>query len=320
MVVQMLTQQQLPYTDLCLSSLCAGAGGYGTVIRNEALDRFYAEYRKAGGNFFDTAHCYGFWADDGSGASERALGALVRRFDQPRNVVIATKGGHPAVEPDYPRPDAYLAPEVITQDIEDSLSRLGLPHIDLFYLHRDDARVPVGEIIDTLNAEISAGRLRYLGASNWSVTRIAEANAYAKAHGLHGFVASQPQWNLAQTNMVPTADPTLRTVTNDDLCWYRTQRLPIIPYSSTACGYFATDGQAGAASFDNPVSRARLQRAQQLAAELGCTPNQIALAWLLHQDVPVIPILGTTRPEHLQDAISATTICLTPAQRDWLTA
>lgn len=314
----MLTRRSIPQTNLEVSALCYGTAMFGTDVSVEEADRQFTIFREAGGNFFDSAHCYGAWGAAGTGASERMLGEVVRRHGCRDEVVIATKGGHPAVDPEYPRPDRYITPELIARDIDDSLSRLGMAHVDLYYLHRDDLRLTVGEIIEILNAEIARGRLRYLGVSNWAVSRIAEANAYAEAHGRQGFVASQPQWSLAHPNLVPTVDPTMRALPPDDHRWHRQQQFPAIPYSSTACGYFATGGRSGVESFDNAISRARLQRAQHLAAELGCTSNQIALAYLLHQDFPVIPIVGATKPAHLQDALGAPDIRLTREQRDWL--
>ena len=91
-----------------------------------------------------------------------------------------------------------------------------------------------------------------------------------------------------------------------------------MPYSSTAGGYFATGGRSRGAQFDNEISRGRLARAQQLAAELGCTPGQVAVAYLKHQPFPVIPILGTTKRRHLDDAMGALGISLTAAQVIWL--
>jgi aryl-alcohol dehydrogenase-like predicted oxidoreductase len=303
-------------TDLKVSSLCLGGGSFGTTLRGAALHRLYDQFREAGGNFFDTAHCYSFWVKGGHGASETALGECVRRRGDRTRVVIATKGGHPAVPPLYPRPDRYLAPEVIAGDVRDSLERLRMDHIDLYYLHRDDPRVPVAEIIDTLNAEITRGRIRYLGASNWTTARIDEANKHAKKHRKKGFVASQPLWNLAQCNPLP--DPTMRHLSEDDARWHARHHLPVVPYSSTACGYFASGGKKAKQTFDNPVSHARLRRAEQLSRELKVTRNQIALGWLMSQPFPVIPILGTTDPAHLKDALGSASLQLIAKQAQWL--
>ncbi|MEI7834029.1 MAG: aldo/keto reductase, partial [bacterium] len=267
-------------------------------------------------NFFDTAHCYCFWREGGLGASERALGDCLRHFGGRDEVVIATKGGHPDSGPDYRRPDDYLAPELLVSDIDDSLARLGVDTIDLYWLHRDDPRRPVADIIGVLNVEIQRGRLRAQGASNWSVARIAEANEYAAAHGLHGFTASQPQWNLAHSTAQPGPEPTLRFLSPDDRRWHTASQVPVVPYNSTAGGYFATDRQDGALA--NPISQARRQRARTLAAQLGCTPNQVALAYLRHQPFPVVPILGTSNLDHLHDAFGACGVHLQPEQVRWL--
>lgn len=311
-----MRKQILGKSDLSVSSLCCGTVAFGTVIRGQNLRQLYDAYRAAGGNFFDTAHCYAFWIRGGNGASERALGECVRQSGDRKDLVIATKGGHPPGGDPYPRPDRYLDPAVVAQDITESLERLGLEQIDLYYLHRDDPRVPVGEIMDGLNAEIRRGRIRYLGASNWLSARIAAANAYAAAHGLAGFIASQPHWNLAQPNQ--TADPTMLFLNSDEEAWHRTHGLPVVAYSATARGYFASGGRLAATDYDNPISRGRLQRATELAVQLGVTPGQVAVAYLLNQPFPAFPILGTTDPQHLADAVQATRLRLTEEQINWL--
>jgi aryl-alcohol dehydrogenase-like predicted oxidoreductase len=308
----MLTTHHLPGTDLTVSALCYGAMGHG-LLGGDLADRLFGQFRDAGGNFFDTAHCYCFWIDGGLGASERVLGEAVRRHGCRDRVVIASKGGHPGAGDNYPKPDAFISAETVAGDLDDSLSRLRMDVIDLYYLHRDDPRMPAGAIIEILNAEVKRGRIRYLGASNWTAARIAEANAYAAAHGLRGFAASQPQWSLATRN--PGGDPTMRSVTPEDFQWHVESGLPVIPYTPTAGGYFA--GRA-AASFDNSVSQVRRERATSLAADLGCSPTALALAWLMHQPFPTIPIIGTVNPDHLADALSAADVRLSAEQVKWL--
>lgn len=298
--------------------MCLGSGAFGTGLPQGQTDKLYTAYRQAGGNCFDTAHCYCFWLAGGQGSSERALGECIRRHGDVGRVSIITKGGHPAVEPGYPRPDGYLSPQVIASDIADSLERLGVG-IDLYLLHRDDPRVPVGEIIHCLNQHITAGRLGAIGASNWSIARLAQANAYAAQNHLHGFVASQPQFNLAQPNdPIATTDPAMRYLSHGGVAWHGQSGLPVICYSSTAGGYFASGGQRRIKAYDNPVSRARLVRAGQLARQLQVGTGQIVLAYLRCQPFAVIPILGTSDLEHLQEAMAAASIKLTPQQVRWL--
>lgn len=314
-----MNRHPLPHSSLDLSDLALGNGPFESGLQHEQAERLYAMYREAGGNTFDTAHCYCFWLPNGNGASERALGGCIRKFGDRKNVFIVTKGGHPAVLPDYPRPDEYLAPETLASDIHDSLERLGFDTIDLYLLHRDDSRMSVSVIIDALNTHIAAGRLRSIGVSNWSTARIAEAKAYAQSKGLHGFVASQPEFSLARTNTPePKTDPATRYLYDHDIAWHTESRLPILCYAPTACGYFATGGVRSKDNYENPTSRARLLRAQQLAARLHVTPNQIALAYLMAQPFRVIPILGTSDPAHLADALASADIELTQTQARWL--
>lgn len=296
---------------------------FGTSTKGQDMYELYQRYCEAGGNFFDTAHCYASWLPGGEGASERGLGACVRHFGNRRDVVISTKGGHPAFGAAYLRPSDCLTPQVIASDITASLERLQIDTIDLYVLHRDDIRHPAGEIIDTLNAEIARGRVRYIGASNWTVDRLIEANAYASRKKLQGFVTSSPQWNLVQPNHPPIAwdgsyDTTTHMMTDSDIAWHRTSGFGVMPWTPTAYGYIAGATGRNAESFDNPVSRKRRERAGHLAKELGCTPNQVALAWLRAHEFPVFPILGTTNLQHLLDSLGADDIALTPEQRDWL--
>jgi len=290
------------------SAFCLGTIGWGTKIVGDNLDRLYDAFRTGGGNFFDSAHVYSFWLPNGAGASERALGEIVRRRGDRDRAILATKGGHPHMAGGYDRPDRHLAPEVIARDIAESLDRLAVDAIDLYFLHRDDPRVPVGEIIDLLNDRIASGHICQIGASNWTTARIEAANAYAKAKGRRGFIANQAKFSLAIPK--PSRDPTVPLFDAREIEWHARTGLPVCAYTSTASGFFATNGVKGAGGLEWPRSQARLRVANRLAAELGATPNQIALAWLLHRKFPVFPILGTMSVEHLADALGAGAISL----------
>lgn len=294
------------------SAFPLGTINWGTKLCDAELDRLYDAFRAAGGNVFDSAHVYACWLPDGAGASERALGEMVRRRNDRDNVIIATKGGHPTFRDVYPRPERYLSPEVIERDITESLDRLGVETIDLYFLHRDDPRVPVSEIIDTLDAHVARGQVRQIGASNWTTSRIDEANAYAASHGRARLVASQVKFSLAVPQ--PSKDPLVPPFDQAEIDWHAASKMPVYAYSPTANGFFATNGERGGRGWHGPLSDARLREANRLADELGATPNQVALAWMLHKPFPVIPILGTTSVEHLEDALGASKLRLTPEQ------
>ena len=302
---------KLPGSDLEVSRMCLGTMN---LVTPELAETVISVFAQAGGNFLDTAHCYSFWTPHGAGASERSVAAAVRRLGLAGTMVIATKGGHPT-EPGYRTVDRYLDAGRVAADIDDSLGRLGADCIDLYWLHRDDLRVAAGEIVEMLNGEIRRGRIRFPGASNWSTARIEEANAYAAAHGLRGFVASQPEYSLA---VPPEETRTQRFLFRaEEIAWHAKTRFPVIPYSPSAKGYFATGGSSGG-RYDNPGSGERLGRVKSLAARLGVPAGRLALAWLLNQPFPVIPIVGSTNTDHVRDALLAPAVALSQADVLWL--
>ena len=305
-----LRQHQLSDTDLQLSSFCCGLGDLFARPLAES-DALLDAFVEAGGNFFDSAHCYSFWLPGGNGLSEIGIGDYLRRRGL-TDVVVATKGGHPSA-PGYRSVENYLSPQRIGADIDDSLGRLQCDTIALYYLHRDDVRVPVGEIMDALNEEIGRGRLRALGASNWSVERIAAANSYARAHNLEPFVISQPRWSLATAHNGASD----LVDADDQVGWYQQNNFAVAPYSPTAHGFF--DGNETAA-YRSPQNVARRERAEQLARKYKATPGQIALAWLRGQGFSVFPIVGTSRVERLREALRADELQLTQAEISWLAA
>jgi aryl-alcohol dehydrogenase-like predicted oxidoreductase len=203
--------------------------------------------------------------------------------------------------------------------LTESLDRLGLPSVDIYYLHRDDTRVPAEELIEAANEHVTSGRARALGASNWSAARLARANAHAVAKGLHPFAILQNQWSLAEPNWTDLDAPgAVRYVLASEEAQLVELGVPVAAWSPTANGFFATNGARGG-SYGSDAGRARLARANELAARKGVTPNQIALAYLLCHPVTTIPILGTGSAEHLEDALGAVSVELSAKDLDFLT-
>ena len=308
---------QLVNTDLVVSQLCYGGVSWGVRVGSQRMDQLIGLFRDLGGNFIDTAHCYAYWLPGGfSGSSERALADYFRRNGGRQELTIGTKGGMSSAQ-GYRRAERPLSPERVGADIDDSLARLETDTLDLFWLHIDDQAVAVEEVIDFLNAEIGRGRIRHLGASNWTAARIDAANAYAAASQLHGFAASQPQWTLA----APTAALHRSTpgfFSDEDYAAHQVSGIPVIPHTPTAHGYFAQGVDLEDSDFDNDVSRGRKQRAEKLGAELDRPATQIAIAFLKASPFPVVPILGTLNEDHLRDADAALDLQLTKEQRHWL--
>jgi len=310
-------------TDLCPSRICLGAVDFGTDICREDAFALMDAFLEAGGNFVDTAHVYADWLSDIKGMSERTIGEWMASRGCREQVIVGTKGGHMTAECPLPR----LSPEQIHQDLTESLRRLQTEQIDLYWLHRDDPSLPVGQILDTLESERKAGLIRWYAASNWSTSRLREAAEYAQSRHIPGMAASQIRWSLADVNPDSISDRTMVEMDEQGWEFHRQTGLSVVPFSSQACGFFS-----GKYSQDRPDSGRpdvrklygtelnwrRLERVQELAAHTGYTPNQIALTYLMAQPFPVFPIVGARSIAQLNDSCDAVSIHLTSDQVDYL--
>lgn len=300
--------------------------GLGTATRVFApttyldLSELLEVFLEAGGNCLDTAHIYGF------GNSEKTLGRWFTDSGRRAEVVLITKGCHPAVDPHnlLGKPwQSRLTPAALHADLSESLERLQTEYVDLYLLHRDDETVPVGPLIEALNQEQVHGRLRAFGASNWRVERIAEANAYATQHGLNGFVISSPSLSLPRP--VKLYYPGTLFADETTLEWHRLHQWPLLAWSALAGGFVSgrfrpadpTDDPA-ALVYASGENFERVRRAQALAARKNVTAVQIGLAYVLHQDFPVVALIGPTTVSHLNDALGALNAELTRAERHFL--
>jgi 1-deoxyxylulose-5-phosphate synthase len=274
---------------------------------NELLDAF----AEAGGNAFDSAHLYN------GGKSEASLGAWMAERGNRDEMVIITKGAHPYwTEP-------RVTPELITQDLMESLERLQTDRIDIYMLHRDDENVHVGPIIECLNQHQKEGRIGIFGTSNWSTKRIDEANAYAKVNGREGFAVNSPHFSLAHTNEPVWAGcVTLNTAGRH---WHTKNQMPLLPWSAQARGFFTgrytpedTSNEHLVRIYYSDANWKRLSRAQELGKQKGCSANNVALAYVLHEPYPVFALFGPATVAELQDCLPALDISLTERERHYL--
>ena len=300
--------------------------GLGTATSAFTPDRYdravklLERFLEAGGNTVDTAHIYGF------GDSEKTLGRWIQESGRRDELVLITKGCHPAVDRDdiFGKPwVSRFTPEAMQADLTESLERLHTDYIDLYLLHRDDESVSVGLLVEALNEEQGRGRIRAFGASNWRVERIAEANQYAEDYGLNGFVISSPSLSLAEPKkmLFPGtlfADEATRQ-------WHRAHQFPLLAWSSLATGFMSGKYKPDDNSNEN-VSQVyysnenfeRLSRAQELAARKNTTASQIGLSYVLQQSFPIIALIGPTHVSSLDDALGALDVELTPEEMEYL--
>lgn len=306
-------------TTLSVSDLCLGAASFGDTISERDTFALLDRYLELGGNFIDTARVYSDWAPGEARRSERVLGDWLKARSGRNGLVIATKGGHPFLSsPDTRRTSA----EELRDDLEGSLRTLRIETVDVYWLHRDDPTRPVEHFIDVLNAFRREGKIRALGASNWTVARLRAANDYAERTGQSGFAASQPFWCLGCRHLQRTLFPGGVTFGTEEEKFHRDTGLAVMPYTPQAQGFFSKYARLPAerrpelaqSAFYTPQNRATAEAAMALAAEHSTNVTAIVLAYLRARPFPVVPILGCRTIAQLEDSFGALQVSLTPAE------
>lgn len=296
-------------TDLKVSRLCLGTMHYGLPSMNEKevftqLDSF----SQAGGVFLDTAHVYSDWEPGTKSRSEKCIGRYLKTQGTRSTFVISTKGGHPL--PGGKQKPRLSSAELLT-DLNESLAYLSTDYIDLYFLHRDDPSIPVGEILAFLESQVSAGTIRYYGCSNWSLGRIKQAQAYAASHNMQGFALNQVMWSLARINNDALSDPSILTMDEQTYTYQRETNLPTMAFSSQAKGYFTIRQNAQHLPpetqriYSSPINDQIATVLQRYKAQTGCSATTVALRWLMEQPTTCIPIVSCDNPSQLQDVLAA---------------
>ncbi|AZI34917.1 putative oxidoreductase [Caenibius tardaugens NBRC 16725] len=311
----MLKKVNLPGTDLQVSELCYGTNMLGTAIDQPSANAILDRFVELGGNFLDTARSYGDWVPDApAGASERAIGAWLKGRNRD-DVVIATKGAQVDMRAGDWR--NRVTPEDIASDLAESLDHLGVDTIDLYWLHADNPQAPVGPIMDALFAHQDAGKIRYIGASNWSPERIREANAYAASKGRQGFVASQTFWGLAAPEREASAAQGYQLYYEDGYQDIHAEGVTMIPYSAQSGGYFTklAHGEAAVpdmlkARYNNPINAKRFEAVKAVAERHDASINDVVLGYLTNQPNTTVPIFGARSPEQIEDSVKAADLAL----------
>lgn len=300
-------------TGLKVSRICLGMMSYGSPkwrdwVLNEAEARpFVKRALELGVNFFDTADMYSL------GVSEEVAGRALRDFARREEVIIASKVYWPVG--DSPN-DRGLSRQHIMTAVDASLRRLGTDYLDLYYIHRWDYETPIEETLEALNDVVRSGKVLYLGASSMFAWQFCKSLYLADQHGWSRFAAMQNQYNLLYREEEREMNPLCRAEGVGVVPWsplarglLTGSRLPDITGPTTRAGsdplaeqYYRT------ANFDI------VARVSTLAEQRGVKPAQIALAWLLRQPGVTAPVIGATKLPHLEDAVAAVDIQLSPEE------
>jgi len=285
----------------CMSYGDAARGGHQWVLDEESSRAYFKQALDAGINFFDTANVYSV------GSSEEFLGRAINELGVDRDeVVIATKVSGPMRK----GPNRVgLSRKAILAEVDHSLRRLGTDYIDLYQIHRLDHRAPMDEMLEALHDVVKAGKVRYLGASSMWAWEFGKALHLAEAHGWTKFVSMQDHYNLLnreeEREMLP-------------LCV--DQGIGVIPWSPLARGRLARPwGEStersehdafGSTLYEESADRPIVERVAEVARERGVPMAQVAMAWMLAKPAVTAPIVGATKPHHLDDAVAAVDLVL----------
>ena len=273
-------------------------------------------------NTFDTAHVYGE-------GNETTLGNWVRERGVRDQIVILAKGAHP-----YDGRNR-VTPADIEADLTESLRRQKLDYFDLYVLHRDDPAVPVGPIVEALNLHKDAGKIGAFGGSNWSHTRIKEANDYASAHHLTPFVVASPNYSLAEMYAPPWADclSISGPLGQESRNYYAESGIAVMPWSSLAGGFFSDlyhrdnletiskddyFAQICIQSYCGETNFQRLDRARELAQAKNLSVAQIALAFTASQPMNLFPLVSSLTEAQCAANAAALEMTLTPGELAYL--
>ncbi|MEU4119509.1 aldo/keto reductase [Kitasatospora sp. NPDC028055] len=304
--------RRLGGTELVVSRIalgCMGFGGSGRGHNPWALDEDAAApvFRRAvelGITLWDTANVYG------GGASEELVGRAVRRYTRREDVVLATKAGLPMH--DGPG-GSGLSRRAILEQVDGSLARLGTDHLDLFQLHRFDPATPVEETVAALAEVVAAGKVRYVGASSMWAWRFAKLQHAAARAGGPAFVSMQHQYSLVQREEEREMFPLLADQGVGSLVWCPLASGRLARPYGLATARSAGDAVAG--RFFGDVDRPIVDAVESVAAARGVPMARVALAWVLGNPLVTAPVVGATRPGHLDDAVAALGVRLDAAER-----
>jgi aryl-alcohol dehydrogenase-like predicted oxidoreductase len=298
---------QLGSSGLDVSTLCLGTNVFGWTADETASHAVLDAYVAGGGTFVDTADVYSAWIDGNRGGeSEAIIGSWIAQHPDKRDdLVIATKCSQLA-------PNTGLGRDAILAAADASLQRLQTDRIDFFWAHYDDPETPLEETLAAFGELIDAGKVRAIGASNYSGPRLAEALAVADREGLPRYTALQPHYNLVEREEYET---TLAPVVAE-------HGLAVVPYFALAKGFLTGKYRPGGAAVDSPRagSAARyleqggaavLEALDAVAGAYGTTVAAVALAWLAAQPHVASPIASARTVEQLEDLLPVNTITLT---------
>jgi aryl-alcohol dehydrogenase-like predicted oxidoreductase len=297
--------RKLGYTGVEVSALCLGAMYFGSRNDRAVSYRLLDQYLDAGGSFIDTANIYSHWVEGFKGGeSETLLGEWMRERGNRGQVFIASKVGF-----GYPGVPKRLTAELIAQECDKSLKRLGTETIDLYYAHVDDRETPLEETMHAYANLVEAGKVRYIAASNYRSWRLEEARWVCKTNGWPEFCALQQHYTYLKLR--PGMDIAPQAfVTDSELEYLRNRDMAFLPYSVLQSGGYTRPDRPIRKEYGGSDNTERLHVLREVAAETGAPVNQVILAWMMQSTPAAIPLIAASSAEQLNENLGALDLTL----------
>ncbi|TCK71937.1 aryl-alcohol dehydrogenase-like predicted oxidoreductase [Acidipila rosea] len=304
-----MEKRKLGNSGMEVPPICLGGNVYGWTLNEADTFRQLDSALAAGLNFIDTADVYSRWAAGHMGGeSETILGNWFAKSGKRKEIILATKVGM-----DMGDGKQGLKADYIRRAVEDSLRRLQTDYIDLYQAHKDDSSTPLEETLGAFTKLIEEGKVRHIGASNYTGSRLAEALEISQKNGLAKYVSLQPHYNLMER----------KEFESDLLTAVEKYNIGVIPYFALAAGFLtgkyrskqdaekaARGGMVG--KYLNERGFAVVEALDAVAKEHQSNPARVALAWLLAQPGVTAPIASATSEKQLEDLIAAPELKLSP--------
>jgi aryl-alcohol dehydrogenase-like predicted oxidoreductase len=292
--------EKLGATGVEVSALCLGAMFFGTRVPQNASYRVLDRYLDTGGMFIDTANIYASWVPGFvGGESETLLGDWMRERGNRSKLFIASKVGF-----GYPGVEIGLSAQKIEEECNKSHKRLGIETIDLYYGHVDDRKTPLEETLRAFDNLVKAGKVRFVGASNYRAWRLEQANSLTQTNGWTPFCCVQQRYTYLPLR--PGGNIGMQVMTNEDLLDYcRSTGMTMLAYSVLLAGAYSRPDRPLPAAFADAESSKRLEVLTQVAQESSATVNQVILCWMMLSSPTIIPLIAASDESQLAENLGA---------------
>lgn len=292
-------------TGVQVSVFCLGTMYFGSSTDATTSYQLLDQYVEAGGSFLDTANIYARWVPGYvGGESETLLGRWMRERNARSKLFLASKVGF-----EMPGVERGLRASQIEEECEKSLKRLGVDTIDLYYAHCDDRNTPVEETMEAFDKLVKAGKIRFIGVSNFSAWRLEEARWVSQTHGWPEYCCIQQRYSYVRPKPGVNFDP--QVAANEDLLDYcKTRGITLLAYSPLLRGAYTRSDRPFPEQYVGPDTEARVAVLKAAAEEKRATANQIVLAWMIHSEPCVIPLVAASTTDQLRENLGALNIAL----------